>query len=238
MAIHGWVMNGANDQLAGPDGYGVAQLIFSTYGRHRQRPAGTSTLHYGTDLPVAVNTWQKFEVDAQPLWHGNRSRQVAHVGQLIDTGSMWWDDVALYQVTSFQHDFGSRSACCSGLVAYVDADKWSSLSNSINSDAYIHQSAVIELYDQMAGSKQMRSVMRPIQLPSRDGTRLTAAPRTRPRLQTHAQCIGALRLSDTATAVPVAWQGSPTSINIIPATPWTVWDETGFGYVWSSDPTA
>jgi len=39
--------------------------------------------------------------------------------------------------------------------------------------------------------------------------------------------IGALRLSDTATAVPVAWQGSPTSINIIPATPGQVWDETG-----------
>lgn len=233
----GYVLNGANDQLAGPDGYGLAQLIFldNTGGTGNVLQV-TSSPHVGTDVSPPLNTWQKFEVDATAPANVQTVRaQVAHVGHDTDTGSMWWDDVTLYQVTSSNANSVVTQAAVQ--VSWPTSTPTNAVRYQIQSTPsliFTNTPAVNLLTN--AGF-EANAVSNAADTGTVGGWNLanggTKATSSAPK-PTHSG-LGALRMSDTSTAVPVAWQGSPTSINIIPATPGQVWDETGFGYVWSSD---
>ena len=233
----GWVLNGVNDQLAGPDGYGVAQLIFldNTGGTGNVLQA-TSTLHYGTDLPVPLNVWQKFEVDAvAPAGVATVRGQVAHVGNVNDSGSMWWDDVTMYQVTGSNVNSVVTQAAVQ--VSWPTSTPSNAVRYQIQSTPTLVFTNLPALNALTNAGFEADAVSNAADTASVTGWNLanggSKATSSAPK-PTHSG-IGALRMLDTTTAVPVAWEGSPTSINIIPATPGQVWDETGFGYVWTSD---
>jgi len=97
--LTGYALNWQNDLLSGADAYGVASLIFldNTGGTGNVLQV-VSTPHLGQDVPFPIDTWQFIEVDGTaPLNTATVRAQVAHVGQVGQSGSVWWDDLNLYQ---------------------------------------------------------------------------------------------------------------------------------------------
>lgn len=107
--LTGYCLNWANDPLSGPNSYnagessyGVGQLLFM------DNTGGTGNVllavdgpHYGTDVQFPLNQWQFFEVDGTaPAGTVNVRAQVAHVGYAANAGSVYYDDVTLYQPSS------------------------------------------------------------------------------------------------------------------------------------------
>lgn len=233
----GYVLNGANDQLAGPDGFGVAQLIFlDTTGGTGNVLQVTSSPHVGVDVSAPLNTWQKFEVDATAPANVQTVRaQVAHVGHDTDTGSMWWDDVTLYQVTSSNVNSVVTQAAVQ--VSWPTSTPTNAVRYQIQSTPSLIFTNTPAINVLTNAGFEANAVSNAADTGTVGGWNLanggTKATSSAPK-PTHSG-LGALRMSDTSTAVPVAWQGSPTSINIIPATPGQVWDLTGFIYVSSTD---
>jgi hypothetical protein len=78
--------------LAGPDGFGVAQLIFldATNGFIQ----GNESQQFVPD--IAINQWQAFTVAATaPLGTVAVGVFVMHVGEAGDSGSVWWDNLSV-----------------------------------------------------------------------------------------------------------------------------------------------
>ena len=95
----GWLLNWSGAPLAGSNGFGVAQLVFTN------TSTGFSQLlespHFGsTNAPMPEDQWQKFQITAPVPAAANEALvYVLHVGMAGDTGSVWWDDLSLYQST-------------------------------------------------------------------------------------------------------------------------------------------
>ena len=87
----GFALNWSGDPLAGPDGYGVAQLIF--LGATSNKLQTVDSPHYVTGTPL--DQWQSFQVTATaPAGTAAVQVQVLHVGKAGNTGSVWWDNLS------------------------------------------------------------------------------------------------------------------------------------------------
>ena len=95
----GWLLNWSGAPLTGSNGFGVAQLVFTntstTFSQLLETP------HFGTtNAPMPEDQWQKFQITAPVPAQANEVLvYVLHVGMAGDTGSVWWDDLSLYQQT-------------------------------------------------------------------------------------------------------------------------------------------
>jgi hypothetical protein len=88
----GFAANWSGDPLAGPDGFGVAQLIFldATNGFIQVN----ESQQFVPD--IAINQWQPFTVTATaPLGTVAVGVFVMHVGEAGDSGSVWWDNLSV-----------------------------------------------------------------------------------------------------------------------------------------------
>ncbi|HUJ09336.1 MAG TPA: hypothetical protein VL171_04860 [Verrucomicrobiae bacterium] len=238
--LTGYCLNWQNDRLVGSNGFGVAQIQFL------DNTGGTGNVlqvvegsHYGTDVPAPLDTWQFFEVDATNAPTGTTKvrAQVLHVGQVGDIGSIWWDDLAIYQ------PIGSLSTAIStnkpavqiywptappsnGVSYEVQACATPGFPDpvivgNVLANAGFEDNAVSNAND--TGTINMWNT-------GGLGAKFTSSyPKP-----THSG-IGALKLQDTEGGgnPPVAWQGAFGSLNPIPASPGQVWDFSGYMYNWS-----
>ncbi len=96
----GWFYNPPSDPLAGSNGFAVAQMLFTNVASGNFGQLNES-IHYGVNSnPVPQGVWQKFQITAPiPAQADTIYIYVLHVGMVGDTGSIWWDDLALYQNT-------------------------------------------------------------------------------------------------------------------------------------------
>jgi hypothetical protein len=96
--VTGFLLTWINALITGPDSYGVAQLVFLDSGSNVLQT--TESLHYGTDANLPVNTWVPFEVDATaPAGTATVRVYVMTVGDSLDTGNIYFDDLNLYTTT-------------------------------------------------------------------------------------------------------------------------------------------
>ena len=239
--LTGYALNWQNDLLAGADAYGVASLIFldSTGGTGNVLQA-FSTPHLGQDVPLPIDTWQFVEVDGTaPAGTTTVRAQIAHVGQVNQSGSIFWDDLNVYQPTG---------VFTPGAVTVAPAVQvsWptSSPSNSVHYLVQTHTNLV-------EGNLPPQNLPNPLLNASFDASAVTNAANTGTLpnwttanggskqvssypFPTHSGA-GALRLFDSTTAVPVVFQGNMGSANPIATVPGQVWDFSGFAYVSSTD---
>ena len=95
----GWFYNPPADPMAGPDGFAVAQMVFTnsstTFSQLVESP------HFGLNSnAIPQGVWLKFQLTAtMPAQADTINAYVLHVGKAGDTGSIWWDDLAVYQNT-------------------------------------------------------------------------------------------------------------------------------------------
>ncbi len=243
--LTGYALNWQNDLLAGADAYGVAELVFldSTGGTGNVLQV-SATPHLGQDVPFPIDTWQFIEVDGTaPTGTTTVRAQVAHVGQAGQSGSVWWDDLNLYQPTgvtninavtvqpavqvswptqpptnSVHYLIQTHTNLVEGNLSPQNLPNFllnSGFEASAVSNAADGPNNVIPAWSiGNGGQKQVSSYPHP----------------------THSG-IGALRLFDSTTAVPVVFQGQGNvgSTNPVPVTPGQVWDFSGYAYVSSSD---
>jgi hypothetical protein len=221
--LTGYCLNWQNNQLSGPDGFAKAELQFldSTNGVI----ATIEGSHFGTDVPFPLDTWQFFEVDARNAPAGTATVRVyvLHVGRAGDLGSVWWDDLTIYQ------PIGSSSTTTSTVQPAVQV-YWPTASptNGINyqvqsipnlvftnvpavnvlSNAGFEASAVSNAADTSAVAGWILS-------PS--GGTITTSSSPNP---THTG-IGAMRMTAAGGVVPVALQ-------VFSASPGQVWDFQGY----------
>jgi len=221
--LTGYCLNWQNNQLSGPDGFAKAELQFldSTNGVI----ATIEGSHFGTDVPFPLDTWQFFEVDASNAPAGTATVRVyvLHVGRAGDLGSVWWDDLTIYQ------PIGSSSTTTSTVQPAVQV-YWPTASptNGINyqvqsipnlvftnvpavnvlSNAGFEASAVSNAADTSAVAGWILS-------PS--GGTITTSSSPNP---THTG-IGAMRMTAAGGVVPVALQ-------VFSASPGQVWDFQGY----------
>jgi hypothetical protein len=107
--LTGYCLNWQGDALRGPNSYGgqetsygVGQLLFmDTTGGTGNVLLAVDGPHYGTVAPFPLNQWQSFEVDGTaPTGTVNVRAQVSHVGYAANGGSVYWDDLTVYQPSS------------------------------------------------------------------------------------------------------------------------------------------
>jgi len=109
LVFTGWLLNWSGAPLAGSNGFGVAQMLFTNtdtgVGQLYESP------HFGTiNAPMPEDQWQKFQITASvpggadAVWI-----YVMHVGMAGDTGSVWWDDLSLYQSTGVTNTIAPTS---------------------------------------------------------------------------------------------------------------------------------
>ena len=221
--LTGYCLNWQNQKLSGPDGFGEAQLQFldSTNGIL----AIIEGSHFGTDVPFPLDTWQFFEVDATNAPAGTATVRVyvLHVGRAGDLGSVWWDDLTLYQ------PIGSSSATTSTNQAAVQV-YWHAAPptngvlyqvQSIGNLVFTNVPAVNMLTNggfeanAVSNAADTAAVSGWMVFPS--GGTITTSSSPNP---THTG-IGAMKMSASGTQVPVAEQ-------IFPASPGQVWDFQGY----------
>jgi hypothetical protein len=237
-----YALNWQNDPLVGPDGYGVASLVFldNTGGTGNVLQVSEAP-HLGTDAPFPIDTWQFIEVDAvAPVNTATVRAQVAHVGQgALDKGSVYWDDVNLYQPTG---------VLTPNAVAIQPAVQiaWptSTPTNGIHYQIQTHTNlvegnlppqnppnALINAsFDANAVTNAADNNTIPSWTAANGGQKqISSFPHP-----THSGG-GALRLFDSTTAVPVVFQGNTGGPNPVSVTPGQVWDLSGWAYVSSAD---
>jgi hypothetical protein len=238
--LTGYCLNWQNDKLNGSNGFGVAQLQFL------DNTGGTGNVlqvvegpRFGTDAPAPLDTWQFFEVDATNAPSGTTKvrAQVMHVGMIGDGGSLFWDDLAVYQ------PIGAPSPTTPTTQPAVQIYWPTSVpSNAINyqvqsSTNVAFPEPIVEGNVLVNGGFEVDAVSNAADTATitgwqnANGGSKTVSSSPKP---THSG-IGALRLSDSTTAVPVVWQGRPSDLNPHPVTPGQVWDLSGFAFVWSQD---
>ncbi len=107
--LTGYCLNWQGDPLRGPNSYGgqetsygVGQLLFmDTTGGTGNVLLAVDGPHYGTTTVFPLNQWQFFEVDGTaPAGTVNVRAQVSHVGYAANAGSVYWDDLTVYQPSS------------------------------------------------------------------------------------------------------------------------------------------
>jgi len=237
----GYCLNWQNDKLNGPDGFGVAQLQFldSTGGTGNVLQVVEGS-RFGTDVPFPLDTWQFFEVDATNAPAGTTKVQarVLHVGMAGDGGSVWWDDLAIYQ------PIGSSSAGVSTNQPAVQV-YWPTTapSNGVNYQVQAATNLVfipppIVNFLTNGGFEADAILNNPTNVPAisgwntaNGGSKTTSSATNNP---THSG-IGALRLFDNTTAVPVVFQGRAADTHPISVTPGQVWDLSGYALVTTND---
>ncbi|HXI84279.1 MAG TPA: hypothetical protein VNL17_09355 [Verrucomicrobiae bacterium] len=239
--LTGYALNWQNDLLSGADAYGVASLVFldSTGGTGNVLQV-SSTPHLGQDVPFPIDTWQFIEVDGvAPAGTATVRAQVAHVGQAGQGGSVWWDDMNLYQPTGVN---STNSVTVSAAVQV----SWPTqpLTNSVHYQIQTHTNLVEgnlppqntpnfllnASFDANAVSNAANNNTVPAWTTANGGQKqVSSSPNP-----THSG-LGALRLFDSTTAVPVVFQGQMGSTNPIAVSPGQVWDFTGYAYVSSTD---
>jgi hypothetical protein len=238
----GYCLNWQNDRLVGSNGYGIAEIEFldSTGGTGNVLQVVEGS-RFGTDVPAPLDTWQLFEVDATnaPAGTTKARAQVLHVGQVGDGGSVFWDDLAIYQPIGSSSVATSTNqpavqiywptAAPSNGVSY-QVQSITNLTDTVQppvvnvlTNAGFESDAVINAVDTTTIS--MWNV-------GGGGSKFTSSSPN----PTHSG-IGALKLRDTSGGAnpPVAWQGAFGSSFPIPATPGQAWDFSGYAFNWSLD---
>ena len=221
--LTGYCLNWQNDALSGPDGFGVAQLQFldSTNGLIVTFEGS----RFGTDDPFPLDTWQFFEVDATnaPAGTAKVRAQVLHVGKDGDLGSVWWDDLTIYQ------PIGSSSTSTPTNQPAVQI-YWPTAPPS-NSIRYQVQSITNLVFTNLPpvnvltnAGFEASAVSNAADTGTVAGWSLAASGggifTSSSPLPTHSG-IGAMRMTAAGGAVPVAWQIFPTSQG-------QVWDFQGY----------
>jgi len=241
--LTGYALNWQNDLLSGADAYGVASLVFldNTGGTGNVLQV-SSTPHLGQDVAFPIDTWQFIEVDGTaPVNTATVRAQVAHVGQAGQSGSVWWDDLNLYQPSG-------ATATNTVTVTRAVQVSWPTQpsTNSVHYQIQTHTNLVEgnlppqnlpnfllnASFDASAVSNAADGPNNsiPAWTAANGGTKVvSSSPKP-----THSG-LGALRLFDSTTAVPVVFQGQMGSTNPVAVTPGQVWDFTGYAYVSSTD---
>jgi len=235
--LTGYCLNWQNSELQGPGTFAAAQLAFldSTNG-FIQRFDGP---HFGFTNAFPLNVWSPFEIDATaPAGTVNVRTYVLYVGDSADHGSAFFDDLNLYNPVG-----GSNTSTVA--VSPAVAISWPTSAAITNQTInYQIQSTTNLVFTNVPPANVLSNggfeigavisnadsgVVSGWALQGGGGKTLSCAPKP-----THSG-IGALRFSDTTTAVPVADQGGP--FNAVPhaVVAGDVWDLQGFGYIWSAD---
>lgn len=95
--LDGYLLNWSAQAMGGPDGFGLGQMKFLSSGVEIQT---NETVHYGTAVPLPEDQWQHFIVIAvAPAGADTLQVNLLHVGKAGDIGSIYFDDVVLYQQT-------------------------------------------------------------------------------------------------------------------------------------------
>ena len=237
--LTGYCLNWQNDRLQGPDGFGVAQIQFLD-----STNAVISVIEgsrFGTDSPAPLDTWQFFEVDASnaPAGTAKVRAQVMHVGQTGDSGSIWWDDLTVYQ------PIGSTGTITPINQAAVQI-YWPTAVPS-NGVSYQVQTCATPSFPEpvIVGNVLLNAGFEADAVSNANDTGSIASWNTgglgskwtSSAPKPTRTGVGALRLVDTSGGnnPPVAWQGAFGSLNPIPASPGQVWDFSGYAYNWSED---
>ena len=105
----GWLLNWSGAPMAGSNGFGVAQMVFTNTGTGFSQLL--ESVHYGsTNAPLPEDRWQQFQITAPVPAQANEALiYVLHVGMAGDTGSIWWDDLNVYQQTGVTNTIAATS---------------------------------------------------------------------------------------------------------------------------------
>jgi hypothetical protein len=89
--LSGFALNFSGDPLTGPDGFGVAQLVFLNASSNTIQTVESPHYVSGT----RTNEWQSFQVTAiAPAGTAAVKIQVLHVGKSGNVGSIWFDNLS------------------------------------------------------------------------------------------------------------------------------------------------
>jgi len=239
--LTGYCLNWQNSELSGPAAFGQPQLQF------RDDTGGTGNVlqvfsgpSFGTGAAFPLDTWQFFEVDATNAPAGTTKVRtyVLYVGNNQNNGSVFYDDLNLYQPTGVTTPQS---------VTTVPAVQVSWPTTARTNGSTIH-------YQIQSTPTLVFSNVTPVNVLTNAGFEADAATNAAnvstitgwntgggggkatssyPN-PTHSGA-GALRLVDTSGGVPVVWQGNAFNIHEIPALPGQVWDLQGYGYVSQTD---
>ena len=236
--LTGYILNWQNSQLGGPGTFATAQLAFldSTNGIISTFDAP----HFGFTNSFPLNVWSPFEIDATaPANTAHVRTYVLYVGDSADHGSAFFDDLNLFNPVG-----GSNTSTTVTVSPAVQISWPTSASITNQTINYQIQSTTNLVFTNFPsvnvvsnGGFEIGAVISNANNGALSGwsngnqgsKTISSYPNP-----THSG-IGALRLLDTTTAVPVVFQGGPSSANPIPVIPGNIWDLQGYGYISSSD---
>jgi len=231
--LTGYILNWQNSQLGGPGTFATAQLAFldSTNGIISTFDAP----HFGFQAPFALNVWTNFEVDATaPANTAHVRTYVLYVGDSAGVGSAYFDDLNLYNPVG-----GSNTSTAVTVTPAVQVSWPTSASITNQTINYQIQSTTNLVFTNLPpvnvlsnGGFEIGAVSNAADsgvvsgwaLQGGGSKLLSCAPKP-----THSG-IGAIRLNDTTTAVPVVDQGGPFSAAPHAVVGGQIWDLQGYGY--------
>jgi hypothetical protein len=224
--LTGYLLTWINAKLVGPTAFGQAQLAFVD---GSNAVISNSTVYgagFASDTPMPVNTWVPFEVDATaPAGTVAVRTYLLYVGDNQDAGSIFFDDVNLYQPSG-----ASTPQSVTAEPAVQISWPTSPMSNGIN-------------YQIQSVSNLVITVPPIVNVASNGGFEDVVAPWTvfngGARVSSNTSPVrtgnGSMRLASTGV-VPGCFQNTASLTPAVPITPGQVWSLTGYGYNWSSLP--
>jgi hypothetical protein len=215
--LTGYTLTWQNDRALGPDRYGQAQLVFLDSSSNILQVV--EGLRYGTDANLPVNTWVPFEVDATaPAGTAAVRTYVLYVGNIQDVGSIFYDDLNLYQP-------GPTPTTGSVTTQPAVQISWPTSSPTNGIDYQIQTTPDLVFTNLPAVNVVTNSSFETNAVPwaAFNGAGQTAAAVARTG-------TGCMRINDAASTVG----GCDQIYSGI--TPGQVWDLQGYGYNWSLHP--
>jgi len=219
--LTGYLFNWQNAKLVGPDGYFVAQLAFLDSSSNVLQL--TESPHYGSSANLPVNTWVPFQVDATaPGGTAAVRTYIMAVGDSLDFGTVFFDDLNLYQ---------PGAGTTTGAVTSVPAVQvsWPTSTQTNETDYQVQYATTLVFTNQINNvvnvitnsSFETNNLAWTLQAGSSYSTGLVPA---------HTGTNTLKEVTATTGLVPVTYQ----AFNGIPTN--SVWDLEGYAYNWSGAP--
>src|ERR1017187_403629 len=236
--LTGYILDWQNSEMSGPGAFATAQLQFldSTNGVIQI----VDGPHFGFPAAFPVNVWSYFEIDATaPAGTVNVRTYVLYVGDSADHGSAFFDDLNLFNPVGGSNT--STTVTVSPAVQISWPTSASITNQTINYQIQSTTNLVFTNFPSVnvvsnggfeigaVSSNANNGALSGWSNGNQGSKTISSSPNP-----THSG-IGALRLLDTTTAVPVVFQGGPSSANPIPVNPGDIWDMQGYGDISSSD---
>jgi len=235
--LTGYTLNWQNSQMVGPGTFATAQLAFldSTNGI-------ISTFdgpHFGFTNAFPLNVWSPFQIDATaPAGTATIRTYVLYVGNSAAHGSAYFDDLNLYQPTGTTTPQSvttapavnvswPTSAALSNFVVNYQIQSTTNLIFTNIPPVNVLSNASFDAGATTNGADLGTSFGWALQ--GGGGKAVSCYPHP-----THSGA-GALKMTDTTTAVPVASQGGPFQVVPHPINPGDVWDLQGYAYISSTN---